>query len=267
MNYIFSDASLGQYCFVIFVNASIGKLNMPFKINIIRRIKWLLIKFKFHLFLEPFAGLLLNFVYLAKVSKWISLHRSLPFNDFYSSKWDYTKRFRLYEYVFNELHLDGEIVYLEFGVSGGYSFLWWVKKNLHPGSRFIGFDTFEGLPKDWGGFKKGTMTTYSQVPFIDDHRATFIKGLFQDTLWDFLQTLDKEKTKVIMMDADLYSSTLFVLTSIAQWLKKGDIIFFDQFNVPRHEFLAFSNFIESYYLNFRLIGASNNYYFCAFEKI
>jgi len=70
---------------------------------------------------------------------------------------------------------------------------------------------------------------------------------------------------VIMMDADLYSSTLYVLTSIAPCLKPGDIIFFDQFNVPLHEFRAFNDFTESYYLKFRLIGAANNYYFCAFE--
>ena len=70
---------------------------------------------------------------------------------------------------------------------------------------------------------------------------------------------------MIMMDADLYTSTLYVLTSLAPCLQKGDIIFFDQFNVPMHEFLAFMNFTESYYLKMDLVGAANNYYFCAFE--
>ena len=31
------------------------------------------------------------------------------------------------------------------------------------------------------------------------------------------------------MDADLYSATLFTLTSFAPFLKKGDIILFDEF--------------------------------------
>lgn len=46
---------------------------------------------------------------------------------------------------------------------------------------------------------------------------------------------------------------------------KWNLILFDEFNVPRHEFLAFSNFVESWYVSLQLIGAANNYYFCAFE--
>jgi len=48
-------------------------------------------------------------------------------------------------------------------------------------------------------------------------------------------------------------------------LKTGDIIFFDEFCVPTHEFLAVKNFTESYYINLKPIGASNNYLFTAFE--
>ena len=223
------------------------------------------IRFQLHRIVEPFSGFLLNLVYLSKVSKWVTRNRDIAYNDFYSGRWDYNKRYDLYEYIFKEKQLDNVITYLEFGVSGGYSFSWWVKRNSHPGSRFTGFDTFEGLPEDWGGFSKGAMSTNSQVPQLDDKRVSFIKGLFQDTLPDFVKALDKTKRKVIMMDADLYTSTLFTLTTLAPFLEKGDIVLFDQFNVPLHEFLAFSNFTDSYYLKFQLIGAANNYYFCAFE--
>ena len=143
-----------------------------------------------------------------------------------------------------------EIIYLEFGVSGGYSFNWWLKANSHPSSRFVGFDTFEGLPEDWGGFKKGAMTTHSEVPDVEDNRAVFVEGLFQDTLPAFLTEIDKDKKKVIMMDADMYSSTLYVLTFLAPFLRRGDIVLFDQFNVPMHEFLAYTNFTQSYYIKF-----------------
>jgi hypothetical protein len=68
-----------------------------------------------------------------------------------------------------------------------------------------------------------------------------------------------------MMDADLYSATLYVLTTLAPFLKKGDIIFFDEFVVPTHEFKAYLDFIQSFYLNLELIGAANNYYFAAFK--
>jgi len=238
---------------------------MSFKLSLIRKTKWLFIRFKTHRLIEPFSALLLNLAYLSKVSKWVSKQGEIQFNDFYSPKWDYDKRYKLYEYIFQEKNLDAEILYLEFGVSGGFSFNWWIKANTHPLSRFAGFDTFEGLPEDWGGFKKGAMTTNSQVPDIQDTRATFVKGLFQETLPAFLASVDKEKKKVILMDADMYSSTLYVLTSLAPFLKRGDLVLFDQFNVPMHEFLAFTNFCQSYYLNFRLLGAANNYYFCAFE--
>ena len=47
--------------------------------------------------------------------------------------------------------------------------------------------------------------------------------------------------------------------------KKDDIIFFDEFSVPTHEFKAFHDFIQSYYTNLELIAAANNYYFVAFK--
>jgi hypothetical protein len=62
------------------------------------------------------------------------------------------------------------------------------------------------------------------------------------------------------MDADIYSATLYVLTSLAPFLKKGDIIFFDEFNVPLHEFKAFSEWVSSFYINYEVLGAVNNFY-------
>jgi O-methyltransferase len=239
---------------------------MSVKLTLIRKTKWNLIRFRFHKLIEPFSGALLNLGYLSKVSKYIDKNRNLRFNDFYSSKWDYDKRYKLYEFVLQDQGLsDKELVYLEFGVYGGHSFKWWVTHNSHASSRFLGFDTFEGLPEDWGGFKKGDMSAALKFPEINDSRVKFVKGLFQDTLPNELKSIEKSMRKVIMMDADLYTSTLYVLTTMAPILSRGDIILFDQFNVPRHEFLAFTNFVESYYVKMEMIGAANNYYFCAFE--
>jgi hypothetical protein len=238
---------------------------MGFKLNLIRKTKWNFIRFGLHKVVGPFSGAMLNLAYLSRVSRWVASHRNIGYNDFYSGKWDYSKRYGLYDYVLKSRKLEGPISYLEFGVSGGHSFKWWAEHNTNSNSRFIGFDTFEGLPEDWGGFAKGAMSTNNRLPGIDDSRTSFIKGLFQETLPGFLASYDPALRKVIMMDADLYSSTLFVLTSLAPFLRKGDIVFFDQFNVPMHEFLAFINFTESYYMKMELIGAANNYYFCAFE--
>ena len=101
----------------------------------------------------------------------------------------------------------------------------------------------------------------SSIPEIDDNRIKFFKGLFQDTVPGFIRdfTPRGDNLKVIHLDADLFSSTLFVLTTIAPLLRKGDILIFDEFNVPNHEFLAFRIFTESFYIKTSLIGAVNNY--------
>jgi hypothetical protein len=150
--------------------------------------------------------------------------------------------------------------YLEFGVSQGHSFRWWVSNSANSESRFYGFDTFEGLPENWGTFNKGDMI--ANIPTLDDTRSHFIKGLFQETLNDFLvkNNLNNGKRKIIHLDADLFSSTLYALTSLAPFLKSGDVLFFDEFNVPNHEFFAFKTFCDSYYVKVRLLGAVNNYF-------
>jgi hypothetical protein len=89
-----------------------------------------------------------------------------------------------------------------------------------------------------------------------------VKGLFQDSLPPFIQAgkVTKAQRKVIHLDADLYSSTLYVLTSLAPFLKAGDLILFDEFNVPDHEFAAWEHFCKAYYIKFEVLAAVNNYY-------
>jgi len=202
---------------------------------------------------------------LLSLSKWISKQEKVnTLNDFFQLKRDYSKRYQLYEYVINKLGLKDEpFDYIEFGVSEGYSIKWWSEHIEHQKTRFFGFDTFEGLPEKWGTYRKGDMNC--SMPQFEDERVILIKGLFQETLPVFLKNQYESKyRKVIHLDADLFSSTLFVLTSMAPVLRCGDILFFDEFNVPNHEFLAFKLFTESYYLKIRMLGAVNNYAQVAF---
>lgn len=172
----------------------------------------------------------------------------------------------MYKWVLEkEQLLNIPVNYLEFGVASGQSFRWFLEQNKHPDSFFVGFDTFTGLPEDFGVFKKGTFSSNTNPPEVDDIRAKFYQGLFQQTLPGFLKAFDNNKRNIIMMDADLYSATLFVLTSLSPFLKKDDIVFFDEFAVPTHEFKAFHEFVQSYYTNLELIAAANNYYFVAFK--
>ena len=196
------------------------------------------------------------------LSRWIKDHRRKGImDDFYRPVRKYSDRINLYNYIAESQNLqDTAIDYLEFGVCGGSSFFWWMEKNKHAGSKFFGFDSFEGLPEQWGPYSKGDMK--AGLPELKDQRGKFYKGYFQQSLFPFLKEydLDNGRRKLIHMDADLYSSTLFVLTSIARHLKPGDIILFDEFNVPNHEFAAFTQFTSSFYIDYELLGAVNNYY-------
>lgn len=204
--------------------------------------------------------------YISKLSRWKKQNPSLGLNDFYSSKFDYSKRFKLYEEIINTQKLETTALdYLEFGVSKGVSFRWWINRLKHKDVRFYGFDTFSGLPEDWGAFKKGDMDNGNKPPVIDDDRHSFYQGLFQQTLIPFLADFDSSRQKIIHMDADIYSATLYVLTLMTPYLKKGDIIFFDEFNVPLHEFKAFLDWTSAFYIKYTLLGSVNNYYQVAFR--
>lgn len=228
----------------------------------------------FLLFLRPglWAGWLANglrwWAYLIKSSQWIARHPAKYYSDFYSPKRTYAKRYQLYQILLEKENLaQTPLIYVELGVSKGLSFKWWLEHNQHPESRFYGFDTFEGLPEKWGRFGEGAMA--AGIPEIPGNRHQFLKGLFQDTLPGFLNSphWNKPYLKIIHLDADLYSSTLFGLTRLHPYLSKGDILIFDEFNVPHHEFKAFSDFAESYYVKVEVLASVNNYFQVAMRLI
>ncbi len=219
--------------------------------------------------LSPLKGWARFIGHFSELSLWIAKHnKAIPYNDFYKVNRTYDNRKKLYQYVAEQNNLQNSPVqYYEFGVASGNSFKWWLNENKHPDSRFYGFDTFEGLPEDWHFFKKGAMS--HQIPEVNDKRALFIKGLFQNTFPGFLKNNPPGNhcTKILHMDADLYSSTLFILTYITPYLNEGDIIFFDEFNVPNHEFAAWNDYVRSYYVQYEVLGAVNNYYQTAFKYL
>ena len=221
-------------------------------------------KWRLHGLVEPFSGLLLNSYYMSKLSKWRNSTKVKGYNDWYQGKWDYSRRYNLYEEISKAEKLDtSSIDYFEFGVCGGHSFKWWLDHNKNTGSKFYGFDTFEGLPEAFGPFGKGSMAVALESLNINDTRASFYKGLFQDTLVPFLEQYKSERKKLIHLDADLFSATLFSLSQLYRYLNDGDILLFDEFAVPKHEFMAFKIFTESFYVDYEVIGAANNYLFLA----
>jgi len=234
------------------------------KLDVVRKAKSVFMKWRLHGIIEPFTGALLNLYYMSKLSKWRRRTIVKGYNDWYCRDWVYERRITLYETISRQENLsDSDIDYFEFGVSGGHSFKWWLEHNKNPASRFFGFDTFEGLPESFGHFKKGDMAASLESQVMNDPRASFYKGLFQDTLVPFLEQYKVDKRKLIHMDADIFSATIFSLSQLYRVLNDGDIILFDEFAVPKHEFMAFKIFTESFYVNYEVIGAANNYLFLA----
>jgi O-methyltransferase len=152
------------------------------------------------------------------------------------------------------------ITYLEFGVYKGASLAWWLKRIANPNSRFVGFDTFTGLPEAWRATEPaGHFDTGGILPNITDSRCSFEVGVFQDTFPRFIDTNDLSGKLVVHLDADLFTSTLFVLTTLARILKAGDILFFDEFSCPLDEYRAFDGFVRSYRVNYEVLGAVQGY--------
>ena len=204
------------------------------KFKLIRKLKGFFYALKLHVFIPSRFFIFMG--EMGNLSRWINKYgKTTKYSDFYTSNHQYDKRYKLYEYILETEKLNDEIDYLEFGVAKGVSFRWWAEKIKNPAAKFYGFDTFTGLPESWGPFKKGDMSGGNEPPKMDDARVNFYQGIFQATLLPFLKTYQPAKRKLIHMDADLYSSTLFVLFHLTPLINKGDIIMFDEFSVNSYK--------------------------------
>lgn len=124
----------------------------------------------------------------------------------------------LHEYAARHLGLGSPLVYLEFGVAHGKTLLAMAERCGHPSARFIGFDSFEGLPEPWLHLPQGHFSRHGKPPPSQDSRISFEIGWFQNTLPQFLSGWDPPTDPVLVhYDADLYGSTLFILASL--WAK------------------------------------------------
>ena len=170
-------------------------------------------------------------------------------------------RTAMFDHINGSVLGDAPIDYLEFGVYQGDSIRYWSELNKQPGSRFTGFDCFEGLPEQWstslighGAMKEKTFDVGGQVPVIDDSRVSFVKGYFQDTVPSFLEQFRPANRLVLHMDADLYTSTLYVLCSFDRLIQKGTVIIFDEFASINHEFRALSDYVTSFRRKYSLLS-------------
>lgn len=126
--------------------------------------------------------------------------------------------------ISRELDQLDNLIILEFGVYKGESLKIFSENISDPNAKFYGFDTFTGLPEKWIDLDKGHFTTNGITPSIKDTRISYEVGLFNKTLPKFLERL-KIESKLnsnffIHFDADLFSSTLFVLNELKYYISE-----------------------------------------------
>ena len=171
----------------------------------------------------------------------------------------FSDRFELYDFTNRMLEGKG-IDYLEFGVMSGETIFYWSRINEDENSRFFGFDSFEGLPEAWDSVRSKTLeighfNMHGKVPETEDWRIEFYKGLFQETLQDFRRSYVPQNPIVIHVDCDIYSSSLYVLTQMDEFIKAGTLVIFDEFLFAYHEFRAFMDYIQACGKKYEVAGA------------
>lgn len=162
------------------------------------------------------------------------------------------------QYVFEDLKLKHEenTLWMEFGVFSGKSINYISK---FTGDFVYGFDSFCGLPEDWrSGYLKGSFDMKGNLPKTNSN-VKLIQGLFEETLETFIQENNK-KVSFLHMDADLYSSTKYVLDNLKNFIAENCIIVFDElinyegYDNQNGELRALYEFLQENSVEYEWIG-------------
>jgi hypothetical protein len=145
---------------------------------------------------------------------------------------------------------------LEFGVFNGYT-LNALARKIAP-EKVYGFDSFEGLPEYWAmrddqGLAQGYFAV-DHLPPVESN-TELVVGWFNETLPGFLQQ-HPEPVRFLHLDADLYSSTVYVLRELNDRIQPGTTIVFDELfawhnptlytNWHQGEFAALQDWMREY---------------------
>jgi hypothetical protein len=146
---------------------------------------------------------------------------------------------------------------LEFGVEKGASLRHLAGLRAGP---VHGFDSFEGLPGDWGGTKEaaGAFSLRGRLPKVPANAKLHV-GWFDQTLPPFLAA-NPGPCALVHVDCDIYVSTVIIFEQLRSRIVPGTVIVFDEyFNYPgwrAHEYKAFQEFITQSGLSYRYLGFS-----------
>ena len=154
----------------------------------------------------------------------------------------------------------------EFGVWTGKSIKYLM--NFFPSG--YGFDTFDGLPEDWGTVPRGSYSSFSVIPKI--RNVEFIPGEFSKSLPRFFAK-KRQAAGLINFDADTYASTFCALSHCSAVIDEETTLIFDEFIVnegwEKDEFLALQHFCEQngWQPRFEAVSIFSNQAICKLKKI
>lgn len=124
-----------------------------------------------------------------------------------------------------------------------------------------GFDSFEGLPEDWHYHEKARAGAFavSELPSVRAN-VTLVPGWYDETLESFLEQ-HAEPVAFLHIDCDLYSSTKTVFDALADRMRPGTVIHFDEYlNYPgwQHgEFKAWQELVDELGIDYEYLGWSS----------
>lgn len=160
---------------------------------------------------------------------------------------------------------DKRVLYMEFGVFRGRTIRYWSNQLRHPEASLHGFDSFEGLPEAWGPHAKGNFSVSGKLPEIADSRVRFFKGWFEEVLPSYV--VPDHDVLVMIMDADMYTSTSYVFRHLRSHIRPGTFIYFDEMNHVEDEPKAFHELMESSSLTFKPVCADRTLTRAFFECV
>lgn len=165
-------------------------------------------------------------------------------------------------YVLQKRLIDPAGLLLEFGVYKGST----INRiaAAYRESQIFGFDSFEGLPENWGRtdmiFDKGAFTLEGNLPPVRSN-VTLVKGWFNETLPRFLEE-HPGPISLLHIDCDIYSSTKTVFDLTKTRIQDGCVIVFDELiNYPgfeEHELKAWQELLAETGMSWEWVGMNGD---------